>query len=142
MSSRGVKSAKKLEISVRRTFSEEFKRQKVEMLINKQISIKDLSELYKVSRQSIYQWLYKYSPHHKKGTVQVVQMESEAEKTRALLQKISELERLVGQKQIQLEYLEKMIELASSELKVDIKKNFAIRRSNTSAKKLGKSTSK
>jgi len=142
MSSRTKKSDKKLEISVRRTFSEEFKRQKVQLLIEKKISIGDLSKLYQVSRMSIYRWLYRYSPHHKKGTVQVVQMESEAEKNRVLLEQIAELERTVGQKQIQIDFLEKMIELASSELKVDIQKNFATRPSNISAKKLGKSTSK
>ena len=142
MSSQPRKSDKKLEIRVRRTFSEEFKRQKVDMLISKKISVSELSKLYQVSKSSVYKWLYKYSPHYKKGTVQVVQMESEGARNQALLAQISELERAVGQKQIQIDFLEKMIELASSELKVDIKKNFFTQPSKISAKELGKSTSK
>ena len=138
MPDQGTRQDKKLEISVRRTFSEEFKRQKVEQLITKKISVADLSRLYQVSRTSIYRWLYQYSPHHKKGTTQVIQMESEAEKNRVLLEQISKLERTIGQKQIQIDFLEKMIEIASSEFEVDIKKNFATQQSNISAKKLGK----
>ena len=71
-----------------RKFSESFKKEKVKQLVAKQISIKELSELYGVSRTSIYKWLYKYSPHHKRGTVQVVEMESEALKTKVLLVKL------------------------------------------------------
>jgi transposase len=123
---------KKLDIRQRRIFSEEFKKQKVEMLIQKKISIHDLCELYKVSKVNIYRWLYRYSPHHNKGTTQVIQMESEVEKTKYLQQRLAELERLVGQKQIKIDYLEKMIELASEELKTDIKKNYVTQQQNGS----------
>ena len=124
MSKSTKKVKKKLEIRQRRTFSEEFKKQKVKLLVEKKISIHDLSQLYDVSKMSIYRWLYRYSPHHNKGTNQVVQMESEAEKTKHLQNKVAELERMLGQKQIQIDFLEKLIELASEELKVDLKKTF------------------
>ena len=37
--------------------------------------------------------------------------------------RIAELERIVGQKQLNIDYLEKVIELAKEELGIDIKKN-------------------
>jgi len=133
MSNRSKKGGKPLKVRRRRTFSEEFKRQKVELLISKQISVQELSVLYSVSKTSIYRWLYRYSPHYNKGTIQVVQMESEAAKTKQLLERLAAMERVVGQKQMEIDYLQKMIELASESLKVDIKKNFDTRPSNGSA---------
>lgn len=115
---------KKLEIAQRRIFSEEFKVQKVQQIVDKKISVKDVSDLYGVSQMSVYRWLYKYSPHHNQGTIQVVQMESEASKTKQALQAQAELERALGRKQLEVEYLEQLISIASAALKIDIKKNF------------------
>ncbi len=67
-----------------RYFSEEFKKQKVKELEQKLISIKDLVDLYQISRTTVYQWLYKYSTHYQKDTKIVVQMESEALRTKQL----------------------------------------------------------
>jgi transposase-like protein len=114
-----------LEIRQRRIFSETFKRQKVQQIVDKKIAIKDLVEHYGVARMTVYRWLYQYSPHHQKGTNQVVQMESEEFRTQQLLKQIAELERSIGQKQLQIDYLEKLIAVSSEELKVDIKKNFS-----------------
>ena len=105
-----------------RRFSESFKKEKVKQLVAKQISIKELSDLYSLSRQTVYNWLYKYSPHHQQGTKQVVQMESEALKTKVLLSRVAELERIIGQKQLEIDYTSKLIELASKEVGYDIKK--------------------
>ena len=127
------KSAKKtVEIKQRRIFSEAFKRQKVQLIVEKKIGIKDVSELYGVSQMTVYRWLYRYSPHHKKGTTQVVQMESEEHKTKELLKQVSNLERAVGQKQLQLDYLEQLIALAGEALQIDLKKNFGSPASNGS----------
>lgn len=115
---------KKLEIAQRRIFSEEFKSQKVQQIVDKKISVKDVSDLYGVSKMSVYRWLYRYSPHHKQGSIQVVQMESEATKTKQALEALAQLERALGRKQLELEYLEQLITNASSALKIDIKKNF------------------
>ena len=125
MSGQERKFQKKLELRQRRTFSEEFKKQKVKELVNKQISIGELSKLYDVSKTSIYRWLYKYSPHHKQGTTQVVQMESEAQKTKSLQERVAELERVVGKKQIEIDFLNELVQVAGTELKVDLKKNFS-----------------
>ena len=53
-------------------------------------------------------------------------MESKDSSTKKLKdyeKRIQELERIVGQKQMKLDYLEKMIEIAGSDLGFDLKKN-------------------
>ena len=117
----------------RRIFSEEFKRQKVQLIVDKLASVKEDSETYSVRHMSVYRWLYRYSPHHQKGTVQVVQMESEGHKTKELLRQVAELERAVGQKQIAIDYLERLLVIGSEALQVDLKKTFGGPASNGSA---------
>ena len=121
-----------LEIRQRRIFSEEFKRQKAQQIVEKKVSVSDVSALYGIAKITVYRWLYRYSPHHQKGTTQVVQMESEEHKTKQLLQKVAELERIVGQKQIHIDYLEKLIEISGQELKTDLKKTFSAQHSSGS----------
>ena len=123
----------KLEIRKQRYFSEQFKRAKVKELVEKRLTIQQLCQLYEVSKTSVYKWLYKYSPHHQQNTTLVVQMESEAFKTQQLLQRIAELERAVGQKQLEIEFLNKLLELGSEELGFDLKKNYSASPSNGSA---------
>jgi transposase-like protein len=120
----------KLEIKQKRSFSEEFKKAKVKELIEKRVTIRQVSQLYEVSTVAVYKWLYKYSPHHQQKTTLVVQMESETYKTQQLLQRVAELERIVGQKQLEIDFLNKLFELGSEELGFDLKKNFSTRGSN------------
>jgi transposase len=54
----------------------------------------------------------------------VIQKDSEAVKVLELQARIAELERVLGQKQLQIDFSEKLIEIASKELEIDIKKNF------------------
>ena len=115
-----------------RYFSEEFKRAKVKELEQKQITIPKLVTLYGVCRQTVYNWLYQYSMHYKQGTRLVVELESESKKTERLLQRACELERIIGQKQIEIDYLNKLIEISSDELGLDLKKNFSTKHSNGS----------
>lgn len=118
------KSDKRLEIRKQRYFSETFKRSKVKELTEKQITISEICELYKVSRQSVYNWLYRYSPHYEKGTNQIIEMESEARRSKLLLERVAELEGVIGRKQLTIDYLEKLIEVAGTELGYDLKKTF------------------
>jgi len=116
----------KLEINSKynRCFSPDFKREKVSDIVSKKISIKQFCELYKVSRTTVYKWIYKFS-NLEKGTKQVIQMDSEVLKTKQLHEKVAELERIIGQKQLEIDFLNKSFELASTELGYDIKKKFA-----------------
>ena len=52
----------------------------------------------------------------------VVQKDSEAQKTIELVNLVAELERKLGLKQMQIDYLEKLVEIASKDLDVDLKK--------------------
>jgi transposase len=107
-----------------RTFSEEFKKAKIKELDEKLISIQELVTSYKISRTSVYKWLIKYSIHYQKGTKMVIELESEAQKTKQLLQEKAELQRALGEKQMQLDLLNKLIEFASDDLRIDLKKSF------------------
>jgi transposase len=120
------KSDKKFqtESKYNRYFSEEFKRSKVKDLLSKKVRIKELCVLYSLSRATIYKWIYLYSDTEK-GTKTVVQMESEYVKTQELLTRLAELERVVGQKQMEIDYLNKAFDLANEEVGYDLKKKYA-----------------
>jgi transposase-like protein len=123
-SKKGQKQKVKHQTRERRTFSEALKRRLVSDLERKITTIQNICELYSVSRTSIYRWMYKYSIHYKKGTVQVIQMKSESEKNKQLYSRIQELEAVLGRKQLEIDYNSKLIELASKELGYDLKKNY------------------
>lgn len=105
-----------------RYFSDDFKRKKVRELERNITSIPDICNTYSVSRTSVYRWIYKYSSMAKKQVKQVVESKSDTKKIMALEDRIKELERTVGQKQLLLEFKDKMIEIAENTYGVDIKK--------------------
>jgi transposase len=111
-------------LRVKRVFSEELKRKIVKELESGKSRMCDLSRAYEVSEKSIYNWVEKYSPYLKRGEQVVVESQSETQRVLALSKKTEELERLVGKKQIAIEYLERLIEMANKEFGVDLKKNF------------------
>lgn len=115
-----------------RVFSDALKQKIVDDIEQKRVSIKDVVSLYSVTRTSIYKWIYAYSKHYSKGTKMVVELESEAEKVKQIMRRNAELERAYGLKQLEVEYLQKIIELGSAEVGFDIKKKFATRLSNIS----------
>lgn len=110
--------------NVRRTFSEEFKRKKVQEIESKITKVSEICKAYKVSGTAVYKWIYLYSTKMKKKEKLIVEAESDTRKITELKQKIAELERALGQKQIQLDFKEKMIEIAEETYQVDIKKKF------------------
>ena len=114
----------KLQIRERRIFSEEVKKKAVKDLTVKRTTIKALMNEHQISQQTVYRWLYKYSPYHEQKCTLVVQMKSEETKNYELQKRIAELERVVGQKQLELDFLNKLLEVGSSELGFDLKKNF------------------
>ena len=105
-----------------RSFSVEFKQKKVEELEQNITSIPDICKTYSVSRSSVYKWIYKYSIMAKKQVKQVVEAKSDTQTIKALRERIKELERVIGQKQLLIEFKEKMIEIAETTYKIDIKK--------------------
>lgn len=113
------------QIRKHRRYSEEFKKSVVASFEKGEFSVPQLETLYGISNASIYNWVYKYSKFNEKGC-RIVEMEnSNQNKLKELSQKVKSLEQMVGQKQVAIEYLEKMIELAKSDLNIDIKKNYS-----------------
>ncbi len=113
-----------------RHFSESFKKAKVREIERNLTTVRMVSKEYDVSTTAIYKWLYKYSIFLAKQVRQIIEPMSDAQKIKELRKKIQELEQLVGQKQIQLEFKDKMIELAEQMYKIDIKKKLGSKPSN------------
>ncbi len=107
-----------------RIYSEEFKRQIVKDFESGQFSVLQLEKLHGVGNVSIYRWIYKFSTFNEKGSRVVEMKNSSAQKMKEQQARIKELEAIVGRKQIRIDYLEKMIDIAKDELNIDIKKNF------------------
>jgi transposase len=121
---------KELKAEKVRYFSEDFRKKRVRELEINLTSIADICKIYNVSRAAVYKWIYKYSVMAKKNVKQVVEAKSDTQKIKALEERIKELERIVGQKQLLLEFKDKMIEIAEATYGVDIKKKVGSRLSS------------
>lgn len=109
----------------RRTFSEEFKIKKVREIEQKITTIAQVSRQYEVRDSNVSKWMVKYGQNYMKGVKVIVESESDTMQIATLKARLAELERIIGQKQVQLDFKEKMIELAEEVYGVDIKKKFA-----------------
>lgn len=109
-------------LTCKRTFSEALKKKIVKDIESGKVSIAALCREYEVSNTSVYKWLNKYSRHLRSGKTLVLQMDSEAYKTKELEKKVLELEAALGRKQLEIEFLNRMIEQGKKELGVDLKK--------------------
>lgn len=105
-----------------RYFSEDIKKKLVKDLERNFCSVSDVCKNYQVSRTSVYRWIFKYSLMAKKEHKQVIESKSDIQKIKMLEERIKELERVVGQKQLLIEFKDKMIEIAEATYGVDIKK--------------------
>jgi transposase len=135
-------SRPKLEIRERRIFSEAVKKQVVKDLLSNRFTVKQKAIEHQTSLTTVYNWLYRYSPLHEQKCTLVVQMDSEAKKNSDLQARIAGLERIVGQKQLEIDFLNKLLELGSSELGFDLKKSFNTPPSNGTESTKGSTSSK
>lgn len=108
----------------RRTFSVEFKQKKVREIEQKITTIAEVSRQYEVLSNNVSKWIRKYGTNYMNGVRTIVESESDTRKILELKAKVAELERIIGQKQVQLDFKDKMIELAEEAYQVDIKKKF------------------
>ena len=118
----------------RRVFADEFKQSLVKEFDTGQFSVNELGRLHGIADTVIYRWIYKFSTFNQKGYRIIEMKDSSKKKLKDLEQKIKNLEQIVGQKQIMIDYLEKMMEIAKDELDIDIKKNFNTSQSAGSGK--------
>lgn len=124
----------KRKLNKQRRFSEQIKRQAVAQFRSGIHTVLELADLYHCHHQTIYNWIYKYSPADS-PKINVVEMsESTDRKVKDLHEKIAQLERALGQKQIKVDFLEKMIDLAEEEYDLDVKKSSSSKQSSGSGR--------
>lgn len=117
--------AKKVNLRSIRNYSEEFKRTQVKEYESGNLTVAEIGALYGIAVTIIYRWVQKYSTYNQRKISIVEMTESSTQKIKELQNRIKELERAVGLKQLNIDFLEKLIELAKTELDIDIKKNFS-----------------
>lgn len=110
-----------------RVFAEDFKKARVKEYEKGEFTVKELSRLYSIREAVIYRWIYKYSAYNKRGLKVVEMSESSSKKVKDLQKRIQELEQIVGQKQLNIDFLEKMIEIAKEQYGFDVKKKSGTR---------------
>lgn len=115
----------------RRTFSTSFKKDKVRKIELGLVRVSELCKLYEVSATAVYRWINIYGTQKQPERL-VMQTASDEKALLELKAKLAELERLIGQKQIEIEFYKKMVDLAEDHYDIDIKKNFSTPPSDTS----------
>jgi transposase len=108
--------------NIKRTFDLSLKMDLVKKVERGEITVLGISKVYGVSCTAVYKWLRKYSTIYKKQTRVIVEDKSLSKKNAALRAQVAELERYLGQKQMRIDYLEKVVDVASKDLGLDIEK--------------------
>jgi hypothetical protein len=81
----------------------------------------------------VYKWIAKFGSMKQSNQERlIVETQSDTYQLLELRKKVAELERLIGQKQILLDFKDKMIDLAEEAYGIDIKKKFSTEPLNTS----------
>lgn len=123
----------------RRRFSDTFKIRKVREIETGRTKVTEICSQYEVSRANVYRWLDKFGRNKEHQERLIVETDSDTRQLLALKKKVAELERVIGQKQILIDFKDKMIEIAEETYGVDIKKKYSTKQSLRSGKK-GKDT--
>jgi transposase len=117
------KEQNKKSLKPRRVFSEQIRKQIVQDIEKNKCSVLEASRELGVHFQTIYNWIYRYSRYLSKNKIMVVEDKSESYRSKELEKQIKELEAALGRKQMEIDLLNKIIELASEKFQTDIKKN-------------------
>lgn len=105
-----------------RVFDLELKLNLVKQIEKGEIRVVDVSKVYGVSPTAIYKWLKKYSELYANNNRVIVESKSLSKKNKEQLERIKDLERALGQKQMRIDYLEKLVETTSDRIGEDIEK--------------------
>lgn len=131
----------KLSLKPRRIFSDKLKKKIVKDIEQGKVNVLGASREYAVSQQAVYTWLKRFSTHLHPSTTLVMQMDSEQYRSKELEKKVAELEAAIGRKQLEIDYLNKLIEIAGQDLGMDLKKNISMPASDGTSKTTGKKCS-
>lgn len=120
-----MKSEKQRRNAIRpqRIFAEGVRKEVVREIESGKSSVLESSRELGVNISTIYRWVYRYSRYLEKNRVMVVEDKSEVSRTRELEKRLKEAEAALGRKQMEIDFLNKLIEFANDEFKTDIKKN-------------------
>ncbi len=120
------KAKVKLSLKPRRIFSDSLKKKIVKDIEHGKVNVTGASREYQVSLVTVYQWLKKFSTNLHPSTTLVMQMDSEQYRSKELEKKVTELEAALGRKQLEIDYLNKLIEIAGLDIGMDLKKNISM----------------
>jgi transposase len=117
-----------------RHFSTTFKIEKVREIEQGKTKVSELCKQYEVASVNVYRWLEKFGSMKNKKERLIVESQSDTQQLLELKKKVAELERIIGQKQILIDFKDKMIDIAEEMYGVDIKKKLSTELSNTTGK--------
>lgn len=106
-----------------RTFSETIRRQTVKDIEAGKCSVLQASRELSVTTGAVYKWVHLYSRYLLKNKVMVVEEKSEAYRSKELEKRLHDMEAAIGRKQMEIDFLNKIIDLANEEYRTDLKKN-------------------
>ena len=109
-------------IRKKRKFSESFKRSIVDAFESGKYSVLQLERLHNIGNRLIYSWIYQYSTINEQGYRIIEMKESSTARIKELEKQLKELQAIIGKKQIHIDYLDKLIEVAEEDLSIEIKK--------------------
>lgn len=104
-----------------RTFSEEFKKEKVKEYEEGKVTVIELSRVYEVTTTAVYKWIRKYGKLSR-GERMVVEKESEKYRISKMLKELQMREQEIGRQQMEIRYLKEVLRHGSELLGEDLEK--------------------
>lgn len=105
----------------RRRFSEEFKKEQVSLIEQGETTQSKVSRKYDVRLNSVSRWMDKYGSNRKKGLI-MISSKKDYDKLSTIEQENKELKQIIGEQQVELIYLKKLLEKAKEKLGEDFEK--------------------
>jgi len=126
---------KTYQLKPQRIFSEDLRKQIVGQIERGEFTVTQVMREYSIGgKQTVYNWLYRYSRTLKKGTRIVMEKDSQDKTAQELRHRIKELEAALGRKSLEADLYRIIVEQASDEYKVDLKKSFGDQASKSQQK--------
>jgi len=116
----GQKNEKK---RIRKSYSEEWKRDKIRLLEEGKIRVADLVNTYGMSPVSVWNWRKKYGSDYSAEKL-VIETESDYLKCISLEKELKSQQIIIGKMHIQLEYFKGVISEINKHFKIDSEKKF------------------
>ena len=124
---------KKRKLQNTKRYSDCFKRARVREFEDGEYSVSQISRLYHVSCQTIYNWIAKYSSMSNKNAVIVEVPNSQSAKLKALEKRLAEQEALIGRMTVQLDLKQRMLDIYEQDAPAFKKKAASTMRSTGSS---------